>query len=156
MPGWSNANVYDPSWRGAAGYGRREFKCDAARAASTMGMTAGSWFRRGILDFVMFRYAIAACGGVDSLAVTFLDRLPQLPRLVCEKYLGDGADAFPIRGAGGMESGTLSRAKPQYVPFRTDSAEACLEAIASGLEVDVGYCSFGPTRLDKRNLHEPG
>jgi adenylosuccinate synthase len=109
-------------------------------------------FRRGIFDFVMFRYAIAACGGVDSLAVTCLDRLPQLPPLVCEEYLLDRADAFPICKPGEVDSATLSRAIPKYAVFRTDSAEACLEAIASGLEVDVGICSFGPTRFDKKNL----
>lgn len=36
----------------------------------------GPWqgrFRRGDLDLVLLRYAVAACGGVDALAVTHLD-----------------------------------------------------------------------------------
>ncbi|HEU4534990.1 MAG TPA: adenylosuccinate synthetase, partial [Polyangiaceae bacterium] len=43
----------------------------------------GPWqgdFRRGWPDFALLRYALAACGGADALALTHLDALARLPR----------------------------------------------------------------------------
>jgi adenylosuccinate synthase len=45
-------------------------------------------FRVGALDLVLLRYALRVCGGMDSLAVTCLDRLPE--SLVCDTYRNDG------------------------------------------------------------------
>jgi adenylosuccinate synthase len=51
---------------------------------------ANDWqkdFRVGWLDLVAIRYAIAACGGIDNLAITCLDRLaPFKSWMVCNEY----------------------------------------------------------------------
>ena len=111
-------------------------------------------FRRGVLDFVMLRYALGVCGGVDTLAVTCLDRLPQLPDLACENYaLGgphSGSDLSfqKVR----LDCSILSHCKPCYRHLATKSPEAFVSAIAHELGVEVGYTSTGPTRLDKREI----
>lgn len=56
---------------------------------------AAGWqggFRVGSFDAVLARYALAACGGVDALALTHLDRLAaRWP--VCEAYQAPAEDA---------------------------------------------------------------
>jgi adenylosuccinate synthase len=52
-------------------------------------------FRVGWLDLVMLRYALAVTGGVDEIAITCLDRLPDLPTLrICERYEGPASTCF--------------------------------------------------------------
>jgi len=51
--------------------------------------TDQSWpgrFRVGPFDAVAARYALAAAGGADALAITHLDRLPFLPNHFCNAY----------------------------------------------------------------------
>jgi adenylosuccinate synthase len=51
--------------------------------------TAAGWqgqFRIGIFDAVAARYALAAAGPVDCLAITHLDRLHALPPRICDEY----------------------------------------------------------------------
>ncbi|MCU0684397.1 MAG: adenylosuccinate synthetase [Polyangiaceae bacterium] len=51
---------------------------------------SGPWqgdFRRGWPDFALLRYALAACGGADALALTHLDALARLPHFrACVGY----------------------------------------------------------------------
>jgi adenylosuccinate synthase len=42
-------------------------------------------FRLGNFDFDLARKAIDVCGGVDELAITHADRLPELPRRIAER-----------------------------------------------------------------------
>ena len=54
-----------------------------------------SWqgpFRTGPLDAVLLRYALEVCGGIDGLAVTHLDRIPD-PLPLCRRYGVDSAAA---------------------------------------------------------------
>ena len=48
-------------------------------------------FRVGVFDAVAARYALE-CVGVDGLAITHLDRLPNLPPKICTAYQRDGAN----------------------------------------------------------------
>ena len=50
-------------------------------------------FRVGMFDAVAARYALAAAGGVDGLALTHLDRLPAFGHRMCRAYRDDGPDA---------------------------------------------------------------
>jgi adenylosuccinate synthase len=108
-------------------------------------------FRRGVLDLVILRYALAACRRVDALAVTHLDRLAQLPDHVCDAYEVDGRrwQDIPL-AAGSDHTGRLLRAQPLYRPVPTDAPAAFLDAVASELRVRVMYESSGPARSDKR------
>lgn len=113
-------------------------------------------FRRGVLDLVMLRYALAACGGVDALAVTHLDRLSALPPQACEAYELDGATCtmFPAcadRRAEENETRTaaLRRATPRYRPWPTNDEGVFTTQLEESLDVPVGYRSRGPTWSDK-------
>jgi adenylosuccinate synthase len=69
---------------------------------------SGAWqgaFRVGHLDLVALRYAIEVCGGVDSLAVTHLDRSDTTPELRV-------ADAYRLRSSDGGEQGVIERLEP--------------------------------------------
>jgi adenylosuccinate synthase len=110
-------------------------------------------FRRGVLDLVMLRYAIRACGGIDALAVTHLDKLPHLPPTACDQYaLGDEiCEVSPINNLCDMEQMTerLKIAKPRYIEWPTGSPDEFTNAIGRALAVPVRYKSFGETRHQK-------
>jgi adenylosuccinate synthase len=55
------------------------------------GRYQGGW-RAGHLDAVLLRYAVAACGGIDSLAVTHLDRAATGLSAAIAYRTGSGAD----------------------------------------------------------------
>jgi adenylosuccinate synthase len=58
----------------------------------------GEWqggFRTGHFDMPLAKYAIEACGGVDELSITHIDRLRQGSK-VCEYYAGPGL-TFPLK-----------------------------------------------------------
>jgi adenylosuccinate synthase len=138
----------------------------------------GEWqgaFRVGYLDLLALRYALSVNGGVDTLAITHLDQLSQLPSWqVCDAYhfLGDTASAqrFLSFGSTGTvtdltppDSGDyvqgceltrlLLRCEPVYRAIPTASgATAALQAIRASLGVPVSIGSFGPTAHDKRDL----
>jgi adenylosuccinate synthase len=63
---------------------------DMARALPDADNVMNDWqhgFRVGWLDLVAVRYAIKACGGIDSLALTCLDRLSPFGEWqVCDSY----------------------------------------------------------------------
>ena len=119
----------------------------------------GAWqrgFRVGWLDLVMLRYALEVAGPLDTLAVTCLDRLAELPSIrVCRSYSLDG--------------GLLTRLAPSPVPQDlahqerlTEMLARCrpvLEPVAGGgellalaereLGLPVGLVSQGPRAEDK-------
>jgi adenylosuccinate synthase len=114
---------------------------------------SGAWqgaFRRGWLDMVLARYAIAACGGVDRLAITHLDRL-EPDWQICTAYAGKPVDLGPPRDLAHQEhlGKSLLRVQPEYaaVPHEPDGF---LAAIERSLEVPVWIASHGPRAEDKR------
>lgn len=124
---------------------------------------AGGWqggFRAGPLDLVLARYALAACGGVDALAVTHLDRVREgWP--VCDGY--ERRDGPRWVTAGGritsiraLETRDLAAQRALGEALRgarplLDPCEGDLGArISSALNAPVRWRSYGPRRCDKR------
>lgn len=128
-------------------------------------------FRRGWPDPLLWGYALRATGGVDSLAVTHLDRLdrPEAngPWQVVHGYRGvrDGAldeagqialpdpHDFPARE---RLTAALLDSEPKLRALATGNAvseqAAFVEWIEGALGVPVSIASHGPTALDKRVL----
>jgi adenylosuccinate synthase len=106
----------------------------------------GPWqgdFRRGDLDLVLLRYAVAACGGIDGLAVTHLDA--PVSR-VCVGYEGDP----PIRPGPFQDleyqerlTRTLFAVRPRIV-----ETESIAEVAADALRAPLLVTSRGPTHRD--------
>jgi adenylosuccinate synthase len=113
-------------------------------------------FRVGPFDGVAARYAIAVSGGVDALAITHVDRLGDLPPVICNAYRDGDREIrdIPIRRPAdlahqGELKKFLSTCEPVYqpVPMRR---EAFLGIIEDELRVPIGIESFGPTGDAKR------
>jgi adenylosuccinate synthase len=101
-------------------------------------------FRRGVIDFVMLRYASRACKGVDALAVTHLDRLPVLPARAVKAYqLPDGSVTRQITA----DTTCLGRVQPIFDAFGTDEA-AFIQQLQQSIDVPVRFVSRGPTGRD--------
>jgi adenylosuccinate synthase len=111
-------------------------------------------FRRGLLDLVMLRYAIQACGPLDTLALTCADHLKFLPPLACEGY--EAQDGAPLELSMRedlleMERQTrrLITARPRYRDWPPQSVEAFCVELEKELGVRAAYLSFGPTKEEK-------
>jgi adenylosuccinate synthase len=132
---------------------------------------ANDWqrdFRVGWLDLVAVRYAIAACGGLDALAVTCLDRLKPLPTwMVCDDYETD-AGALHDLPLGAFKdlahqeglTGLLTRARPKFrrTSSRRELEDKAIEhAMAIAWMLEAGeeglLVSTGPTRQDKTIIY---
>ncbi|TDC30006.1 adenylosuccinate synthetase [Micromonospora sp. 15K316] len=104
-------------------------------------------FRFGHFDAVAHRYALAAAGGVDGLALTHLDLAG--PRLrICRRY--DTTDRLTPGPPGDLDrqaalTARLLRARPLYDDAPTDWAEA----VGAELGAPVVLTSHGPTAGDK-------
>lgn len=127
----------------------------------------GAWqgaFRAGWSDRVLTRYAIAACGGVDALAVTHLDRLATRSSWrVCERYrVRDEDRALFEERAGAARLGpwqdlayqeritrALARVEPEYDEV-SNAPEAYVDALERSLGAPVAITSWGPRAGDKR------
>jgi len=138
-------------------------------------------FRVGWFDAVATRYAIAACGGIDALAVTCLDRLRGIPDWrFCDSYVlyPPGKDAAGIfdhpEGREDIASGirlgppcdlsyqealgkALGTVAPWYSPSTVSTdfdvqLEEHLGRIESSLGAPVRIASFGLTADDKRTF----
>jgi len=139
----------------------------------------GAWqgiFRRGWFDLVMARYALAACGGADALAITHLDRLRDR-RKVATSYrapkqalTAEERAAVDLRpdGVPGCDiidrlrpnpvatdlsyreilTGILRKVTPLYRDAGADDA-AFLALLESDLQTPVTLVSYGPTAMDK-------
>lgn len=114
--------------------------------------TAGR-FRRGILDLVLLRYAIRACGRVDRLAVTCLDHLPSIPPVACDRYELNGTEFMPHPPGSLEEAAALTRllqeVHPCFLPWPV-SPDRVIAALGSELGIGVAYRSHGPTWQDKK------
>ncbi len=121
-------------------------------------------FRVGWFDLVMARYALAAAGGVDGLALTCLDRLRALPWVgiveawtfagdpaeVADLFAMDGRrilairpDLLPSRGRQERLTRALARCEP--VVRSLPSAQALLDTVEQELGVPVVLRSWGAT-----------
>jgi adenylosuccinate synthase len=134
-------------------------------------------FRVGWFDPLTVRYAIAATGGVDGIAVTCLDRLEHVSDLrvaTAYRYTGDGTAAelarcFKRTAAGGITDLALAaRSDLDHQRVLTDLLFACVpiydcvaatrgrEALAEFLADSVGApltaVSFGMTADHKRMM----
>lgn len=120
-------------------------------------------FRRGWPDWVLLRYARDACGSLDALAITHLDRLHDLPTWkMARAYEGIGPDLATLDRDGlclNLLPGdlphqqrltqALQRVRPVYGAIPSDP-ERFVERIEAELGLPVTVTSFGPTALDKR------
>ncbi|MFO0746907.1 MAG: adenylosuccinate synthetase [Myxococcota bacterium] len=116
-------------------------------------------FRVGWFDAVATRYAIAANGGVDGLAVTCLDRLPaERPWSIADAYSmgGDHLADLPLGGdldAQAELGRRLELAIPDYVSVAPER-ESLLAAIAART-APIVLTSDGPTAAAKRWCSPP-
>jgi adenylosuccinate synthase len=115
-------------------------------------------FRRGLLDFVLLRYAIQVCGGDLSLAVTHVDKLPALPAEACDAYLIDGSkmERLPYRPQPTLKEMNhlgeqIMKAQILSTPMPSSPA-TYLATVAEKLAVPVDYFSIGPTHAGKRRF----
>ncbi|MEU1836283.1 adenylosuccinate synthetase [Micromonospora chersina] len=104
-------------------------------------------FRFGHFDAVAHRYALAAAGGVDGLALTHLDLAGPALR-ICRRY--DTIDRLTPGPAGDLErqaalTARLLRARPVLDEAPTDWPAA----VAAELSAPVLLTSHGPTAEDK-------
>ena len=125
----------------------------------------GAWqgaFRAGWSDRALTRYAIAACGGVDALAVTHLDRLAMRASWrVCERYHARDEDRAlfeanapalgPWQDLAFQERLTraLTRVEPVYDEV-SNEPEGYVDALERSLGAPVAITSWGPRARDKR------
>ncbi|MET8282325.1 adenylosuccinate synthetase [Micromonospora sp. NPDC005174] len=109
-------------------------------------------FRFGHFDAVAHRYALAAAGGVDGLALTHLDLAGPYLR-ICRRYeTGDRLTPGPPGDLDRQAALTarLLRSRPVYDDPPADWAEA----VGAELDTPVVLTSHGPTADDKR-AHGP-
>lgn len=133
-------------------------------------------FRRGWFDTVMSRYALSVSGGVDSLAITHVDRLASLPDLKVGTSYRFRTYGLSVQErlmltmvqekdetvlAGGLKpktdlmnlsyqedlTGILKKAEPVYNIYKDQ--ERFLSAIEGELNTPISMVSQGPTFVDK-------
>jgi adenylosuccinate synthase len=116
-------------------------------------------FRVGPFDLVAARYALAVTGPVDGLALTHLDRLPQLPRTLCTAYESGAGRITEIPllppedfTARQQLTTRLLRCRPVLGDYGNAGFP---EILAHELQTPVHLTSAGPTHLDKRLTPSP-
>jgi adenylosuccinate synthase len=103
--------------------------------------------RAGWLDLPLLRYAVRACGGIDSLAVSCLDHLDWEEARVCVRH--DNAEDLPLPPGPGLKhqerlTERLRLATPGYVSADRDALLGLLSRIAP-----VAIVAGGPTYADR-------
>ncbi len=111
----------------------------------------GAWqgaFRTGSFDAVLARYALAACGGADALAITHADRFRAGFR-VAREYEAFTPTLGPLHDLGYQEtlSARIAAARPIYDSFTT--LDAFTASIEQELALKIAVTSHGPTAADK-------
>jgi adenylosuccinate synthase len=106
-------------------------------------------FRVGAFDAVTARYALRACGGVDGLAITHLDRLPVLPPRVCAEYSVDGRCVQIADLPSELRTELLAKCQPVYSNFPNERG-AFVDRIQQSLGTEVVIESTGPTYPEKK------
>ncbi|MEU6175961.1 adenylosuccinate synthetase [Streptantibioticus parmotrematis] len=121
----------------------------------------GRWqgaFRTGHFDAVAHAYAVAACAGVDALAVTHLDAPARHPGLrIARAYAIDGAvvDHLPPAHPGDLHrqedlTRRLLRARPAVWDTPGPDPREWTAAVSEALGAPVVLESHGPTASAKR------
>jgi adenylosuccinate synthase len=110
-------------------------------------------FRVGSLDAVALRYAIRVTGRVDGLALTHLDRLPQLPPRICTSYSGPLGNEIPL-DLGDYRTAHLKQTRPMYSAYESSEPQF-LRRLESELVVPVMLTSNGPTFRQKCRVLKP-
>ncbi|MBW4438928.1 MAG: adenylosuccinate synthetase [Pleurocapsa minor GSE-CHR-MK-17-07R] len=112
-------------------------------------------FRVGWFDAVAARYAMQACGGIDSLALTHMDRLANLPAWQwCDAYTLDGqpyALTPPLAGDQDAQAAVtrdLFRVTPEY-QAAPPNGDSVIAAIESALGTRISLTSHGISAGDK-------
>ena len=114
----------------------------------------GGWqgpLRSGPIDLVLLRYARAACGGADGLALTHFDRVPEaIP--VCRSYRANGAVIHELPLPNDLvEQGRLTQLLETVEPiYELIGRDDFIELIENELQVPVSLISTGPTYEDRR------
>jgi adenylosuccinate synthase len=120
----------------------------------------GPWqgpFRVGWPDLVLCRYARAAAGPLDALALTHLDALPRVREWrMCAAYApphDDGAGRWPLLPPGDFDARAASTerllmARPHFVAATTP--RGLEEALGEAYETPVRLRASGPTWKDVR------
>lgn len=115
-------------------------------------------FRNGWFDTVLARYALDVCGGVDSLAITHLDRIHDLPHVqvalgyqgVHEKF--SRLPVNPLKTDLTLQEG-ITRLVQSVTPMYdtvTVRGERYADLIASMIGTSVSITSYGQTAADKK------
>lgn len=117
----------------------------------------GNWqgaFRVGHLDLVALDYALQVTGGVDSLAVTHLDRIDAADARVCRHYvLGDGRLVTRLRPGPWQDLVHQERMTSmllEAVPVLDAPAGPWDTLLERETGVPVIMRSYGPSALDKQ------
>lgn len=121
----------------------------------------GPWqgaFRVGHFDAVAHRYALAATGGVDALAVTHVDAV-NTGAGICDEYLTEaGAPWAPVPPDGHDldRQARLADTLTSITPVIRDAPETgteWLDEVSGLLKVPVAVASYGPTAAAKRRMN---
>lgn len=107
-------------------------------------------FRVGWLDLPLLRYAIAANGGLDALALTHLDRLGALDDWQVVRAYPEALEVQADLEAQGALTRRLSEAQPTLEPLAPEALAAFDDWLERETEVPVRLVSHGPTYADKR------
>jgi adenylosuccinate synthase len=109
-------------------------------------------FRVGVFDVVAARHAIAACGKLDGVAITHMDRLSALPPRICTAYQRERT----VCGITSTDptSDHLRRCTPLYSDVDSMTADGWIDLMQQHLKTSVVITSIGPTADDK-TLHDP-
>jgi adenylosuccinate synthase len=121
----------------------------------------GPWqgpVRCGWPDFVLLRYAVAACGGIDALALTHVDALARLTSYrACEAYHRDGLAPLhelplqPTEDLVHQEALTrlLEEVEPDYVCMPGDD-DTVVDRFEAEARVPVALVARGPSAREVR------
>ncbi len=118
---------------------------DLADACNVAGGFQGD-FRTGWLDAVLLNYAMRACGGLDTVAVTCLDRVPELSfPWMCTTY--KGSSDIPLFVDDSERFNFITKAVPVYEAVTEDLD--LLHAVSRATKAPISIVSRGPRAEDK-------
>jgi adenylosuccinate synthase len=123
-------------------------------------------FRLGWFDLLLTRYALKVIGGVDEIALTNLDNLPERPKLVFGYKLADGVQMveLPVQPYD-RELAASRRGDPERLAQQQQLGETLMTAAPVGIILEsqadlirtiqqelgcyISLCADGPTSADR-------
>ncbi len=126
------------------------FDADLTAQLSDVGNPWNRWqgtMRSGWLDLPLLRYAAAACGPLDGIAVNHLDQVDEKGWKICESYrnLTLSLAEAPNLAWQSRLTQELRTAEPELTPITPDGIVNALNAIAP-----VTITSIGPTYQQRK------